>query len=98
MERLKMNRKSRRSGPVQRSGSKLKILKIRQIGHSCIRAYKRPPVRAEPMKNITFLVRTHQTFTSDQGRTRKVMLFIGSARNGGLQHGYKLRLDGFSGI
>src|SRR5258705_7008222 len=47
------------------------------------------------MKNITFLVCTHQTFTCDQGRTRIVMLFIGSARNGGLLHGYKRVFDGF---
>src|SRR5258705_926340 len=98
MERPKVNRKAHRSAPVERSGSQLKILKIRQIGHFCIRAYKRPPVRAEPMKRITFLVRTHQTFTGDQGRTRIVMLFIGSAQNGGLLHGYKRAFDGFSGI
>ena len=46
-----MNRKAHRSGPVERPDSQLKILKIRQIVQSCIRAYKRPPVGAEqPMK------------------------------------------------
>ena len=31
-------------------------MNILQIGHSYIRAYKKPPVRAEPMKNITVML------------------------------------------
>src|SRR5258705_12139364 len=44
MERPKMNRKSQRSAPVQRSGSQLKILKISQI-RACIRAGAASSVR-----------------------------------------------------
>ena len=58
-----MNRKAIEVALWKAQIASLKILKIRQKKHYSIRAYKRPSVRAEPMKNITFLVRTHQTFT-----------------------------------
>src|SRR5258705_4220472 len=98
MERPKMNRKSQRSAPVQCSGSQLKFPE--NPSNTSLYPCRRPPFRAEPMNNITFLVLPWSHVNVGCVQTRKVMLFIGSAQNGGLilLHGYERVFDGFSGF
>src|SRR5258705_13740072 len=96
MERPKMNRKSQRSAPVQRSGSQFK--NPENPSNTSLYPCRRLPFRAEPMNNITILVLPWSHVNVRCVQTRKVMFFIGSPRNGGLLHGYKRAFHGFSGI
>src|SRR5258705_12768772 len=96
MERPKMNKKSQRSAPMQRSGSQFN----NPENPSNTRLYpcRRPPFRAELMNNITFLVLPWSHVKVSCAETRKVILFISSARNGSILHGYKWVFDRFSGF
>ena len=95
MERPKINRKSQRNAHVQRSCSQFKMPEY--PSNTGLYPCRRLPVRAEPMNNITILVLPWSHVNILCVRTKKVMLFIGSVRNGGLLHGYKHAFYGFSG-
>ena len=97
MEHPKMNRKSQRSGPVERSDCQFK--NPENPSNARLHPCRSPPVQAEPMNNITVLVLPWSPVNVWCVQTRKVMFFIGySARTGGLLHGYERKFDGFSGF
>ena len=82
MERPKMNGKSQRSGPVERSCSQLK--NPENPSNTSLYPCRRPPFWAQSMNNITILVLPWSHVNVWSVQTRKVMFFIGSARTGGL--------------